>query len=376
MMFSSKGEEGFDLKKWVLGLTAALLVGLGTVYYASRDAKPQALPIDEEVTKAIDETGDLLVADPYQVFSVNSRTQRSKQILQTSQPISGISYTGDHTVVTVYNPDDPKAFKGLYVREKQGDRFLQLATPKMAPKYHYVFGDLMFVSSADKTPQKGGDMTRVGIYQLKQHKWIKDWLVPGGVEDVKGAGKDVYFVTSNNAETSSNVYKADIQSGEWGKLIQEPRRYPLDRVSVDSNGDIYMMISQRHKSEWSNKIYKFNTAESPYELMNNFVSNTKPYSFTMSAMQGKMLIDRFDAADGSVELEKPLALLDLKSRKQLHLTWDHRPVDIAPIPADNRFAVLGEDGAIAFVGLDPSEKPEGEFQLDNVTDAREICPKR
>jgi hypothetical protein len=83
---------------------------------------------------------------------------------------------------------------------------------------------------------------------------LKEWLVPGGVLDVKGSGKTVYFVNSHNKENSSNVYKADMMSGEWGKLIQEPRWYPLDEVAIDSNQELYFMNTQRVKGEWSNKI--------------------------------------------------------------------------------------------------------------------------
>ncbi|WP_028547806.1 hypothetical protein [Paenibacillus sp. UNC451MF] len=362
------------MKVWLTALVALILMSLGIFHYVSKDAKPKLTAIDAEATLAIDELGDLLVTDDTQVFTVNSKTQHSKLILQTSQPISSVNYTSEHTVVTVYNPEDTKAFKGFYIRDKQSDKFAQYATPQLSPKFSYVYGDLMFVSSAEKTAQKGVDMTKVGIYQLKDHKWVKEWLVPGGVEDVKGVGKDVFFVTSNNAETSSNVYKADLQSGDWGKLIQEARRYPLDQVSIDSNGDVYMMISQRNKTEWSNKIFKFDPQQVPYELTSNFVSNTRPYSYTMSALQGKMLIDRYDVTNNALDIEKPLALLDLKSHKQMQLAWDHRPVDITPL--GDQFAVLSEDGTIALVGIDASDKPLREFKIEEITAGKEICGKR
>ncbi len=375
MMIKYKvGKEGWVLKVWLTSLAAVVLIGFGLYHYVSRDVKPKLTAIDAETTQAIDETGDLLVTDNHQVFSVNSKTQQGKLILQTSQPISSINYTSDHTVITVYNPEDAKAFKGFYIRDKQSDHFAQYATPQLSPKHSYVYGDWMFVSSAETTAQKGADMTKVGIYQLKEHKWVKEWLVPGGVEDVRGSGKEVYFVTSNNTDTSSNLYKADLQSGDWGKMIQEARRYPLDQVSIDSNGEVYMMISQRKKTEWSNKIFKFNPQQVPYELTSNFVSNTRPYSFTMSALQGKMLIDRFDVTNNTPDIEKPLALLDLKSHKQMQLAWDHRPVSITTL--GDQFAVLGEDGAIALVGLDATEKPKLEFKLEELTAGKEICGKR
>ncbi len=368
------GKEGWVLKVWLTALVALILISLGIFHYVSRDAKPKLTTIDAEATLAIDEIGDLLVTDDHQVFTVNSKTQHSKLILQTSQPISSVNYTTDHTVITVYNPEDPKAFKGFYIRDKQSDKFAQYATPQLSPKHSYVYGDLMFVSSAEKTSPKGSDMTKVGIYQLKDHKWVKEWLVPGGVEDVKGVGKDVFFVTSNSSDTSSNVYKADLQSGDWGKMIQEARRYPLDQVSIDSNGDVYMMISQRNKTEWSNKIFKFNPQQVPYELTSNFISNTRPYSFSMAALQGKMLIDRYDVTNNALDIEKPLALLDLKSQKQVQLAWDHRPVGITPL--GDQFAVLAEDGAIALVGMDAADKPQREFKIEELTAGKEICGKR
>lgn len=366
------------MKKWLLALTALILFSLGLFEYVSRGTHPQESGTGVEAAHPTRLTtgggGDLLVADDYHVFSVDSKSGGSERILDTDGPISSISYSADHTVVTVYNPNDQTSFRGLYIQDKQSKSFTPYPTPQWAPGRSYAFGDLLFVASADRTVQQGNEMTKVGIFQLKEHRWVKEWLVPGGVEDVEGAGKDVYFVTSNNASTSSNIYKADLVTGEWGKLIQEARRYPLDQVSVDTNGDIYMMISQRHKSEWSNKIYKFNSQQVPYELANNFVSNTKPYSYSMEALQGKMLINRYDVSHKTVDLEKPLALLDLKSRKQVQLAWDHRPVDVAAM--GDRFAVLGEDGTVAIVATDASEQPSRQFQIEELTEARTICAKK
>jgi hypothetical protein len=238
-----------------------------------------------------------------------------------------------------------------------------------------LFGDVLFLVSAEKTAQKGGDFTKVALYDVLDHKWMKEWLVPGSIESVKGNGKYVYFVTSNNTETSSNLYKADVLTGEWGKQIQEGRRYPLDQVALDSNGDIYMMISQRSKNEWSNKIYKYNPGQNPYELTKNFVSNTKPYSYSMVGLQGKMLIIRYDVTNTNVELEKPLGLLNLKTHKQIHLSWDHRPVD-ADVFADE-FVVLAEDGALAFVGLEAAaDQPLRELVIPELTSGKRIIVKK
>ncbi|OXM84077.1 hypothetical protein [Paenibacillus rigui] len=362
------------MNKWGVALIAAVCISIGMLFWFQRTEPPRITPVDEEVTKAIDETGDLLAADEFQVFSVNSKTESGKPILQTTEPISGINYTAEHTVITVFNSNDPKAFRGFYVRDKQSGSFLQYATPQMSPKCSYVSGDLMFLTAAEKTVQKGSEMTKVGIYQLKEHKWVKEWLVPGGVEDVMGQGKDVYFVTSNNTDTSSNLYKADLLTGEWGKMIQEARRYPLDQVALDTSGDIYIGTTQRVKSEWSNKIYRFNPQQVPYELTSNFVSNTRPFFFTMTALNGKMLVLRFDTSNKVVDMEKPLALLDLKSRKQMHLAWQHRPVDAVAV--DGGFHVLGEDGMLAFVAPDVAEKPTREFQIPELTAGKWIAAKK
>lgn len=362
------------VKKWGAALLAIACLGAVLYLWLQPPEPPRLTPIDEDAVTAIDETGDLLAADTYQVFSINSKNGQGTRILQTAEPVSAISYTPDYTVITVYNSSDPKAFHGFYVRDKQSSGFVQYAVPQMSPKLSYVSGDLLFVSSADKIAQKGGDMTKVGIYQLKEHRWVKEWMVPGGVEDVTGSGKDVYFVTSNNAETSSNLYKADLQTGEWVQMIQHARRYPLDQVALDSNGDTYIGTSQRVKSEWSNKIYRFNPQQVPYELTSSFVSNTKPYFFTMKALRGKMLITRFDVSDKAADIEKPLALLDLKTRKQAHLTWEHRPA--AAAASEDGFVVLGEDGMLAIVAPDAVERPTREFQLPELTEGKRLAVKK
>ncbi|TBL73357.1 hypothetical protein [Paenibacillus thalictri] len=330
-------------------------------------------PVDSEVKQALDETGDLIVSSRDNVYSVNSQTQQSKLILHTQQPISGVEYTAERLAVAVYDPNDSQAFKGLYVRGKAGDAFTQIATPQMQPKLCYSYGDYIWVAAADKTDQKGAEYTKVGIFQLSVRKWVKEWLVPGGIEDAEGSGKNVYFVTSNNKDTSSNLYKADVTTGDWGKLIQEARRYPLDEVALDSNGEIYMMISQRAKTEWSNKVYHYNPAQSKYELFDNFVSNTKPYSYHMDALLGKALIIRNDVTETS-EIEKPIALLDLASRKQMFIPWDHRPV--AATHSQDEFVVLADDGTVAFIKPVPGEQPLREFHIEGMESGVNISMKR
>ncbi|TVY08311.1 hypothetical protein FPZ49_19820 [Paenibacillus cremeus] len=347
-----------------------LLLGLG----AGCSWTHKATPVDPEATQSIDVTGDLLVASDYQVFSIGSKSKHAKEVLQTVQPISSISYTTDHAVITVFNPSDPKAFRGFYLRDRNGDSYVQYATPQMAPKFSYVQGDLMFLASAEKTMQKDGEYSKAGIYQLKEHKWVKEWQVPGGIEDVIGSGKDVYFVTSNNTSTSSNIYKVDLLTGEWGPMIQAARRYPLDQTALDTNGDLYLMISQRNKSEWSNKIYRWNPQQVPYELANNFVSNTRPFSYTMKALQGKLLIARYDRSGNNPDLDKPLSLLDLKSRKQVHLAWEHQPVALDRTA--DEFVALGEDGALAFLTPNATEKPERELIIPELASGRWISVKK
>ncbi|WP_248925039.1 hypothetical protein [Paenibacillus hamazuiensis] len=337
--------------------------------------KPQEIKqtIGTEVKQAVDEAGDLVVASDDTVYSVDSKTQQMKPILRTAQPISHMGYTNDHLLVTVYNPKDAQAFKGFYLRDKDSNSFSQIATPQMSPKFCYIYGDLAFFVSADKTPQKGGDYTKVGIYQLASHKWVKEWLVPGGIEDMEGRGKDVYFVTDNDHDTSSNLYKADLTTGDWGKMIQEARRYPLDEVAVDTNGDVYMMIAQRTKSEWSNKVYRFNPQQTPYDLFSNFISNTKPFSYSMAAMNGKGLILRNDLT-ATNDIEKPIALLDLSTRKQVFLEWDHRPVSVDRTA--DEFAILADDGAIEFVKPDLAEPGAREVRIEGLASGKFICVKK
>lgn len=355
-------------------MAAALGVLAGCNSDRSVTAPPQTTPIDAERARSIDQIGDLLVANDFQVFSINSKTQHAKAILQTTQPISSISYTSEHTVITVFDPNDPKGFRGFYLRDRDTGSFTQVPTPQMAPKFSYVNGDLMFLAAADKTVQKDGDYTRVGIYQLKEHKWVKDWLVPGGVEDFGGLGKDVWYVTSNSAGASSNLYKTDLTTGEGGKLIQDARRYPLDQVEVDSGGDVFVMISQRNKSEWSNKIYRWNPQQTPYELTTNFVSNTRPFSYSIKALSGKLLISRSDMTGSNPELEKPLSLLDLKTRKQVHLTWEHRPVALDHTA--DEFIALAEDGMLAFIRPDAVEKPDRELEIPELQAGKWIAVKK
>ncbi|UUZ79895.1 hypothetical protein LJK88_33425 [Paenibacillus sp. P26] len=334
---------------------------------------PQTAPVDADGVKAIDETGDLLAASDREVFSVNAGSGHAQPVLQTTEPISSVSYTSGHAVITVFDPNDPKGFRGFYQRDREADGFMQVPTPQMAPKFSYINGDLLFLAAADRTAQKDGEYTRVGIYQLKERRWVKDWLVPGGVEDIAGAGKEVWFVTSNTAAVSSNLYKTDLATGEWGKLIQDPRRYPLDQVEAGPGGEVFMMISQRVKTEWSNKIYRWNPQQTPYELTSNFVSNTKPYSFAFRALGGKILIARKDLS-GNSELDKPLSLLDLGSLKQAHLAWDHRPVALDCTSGE--FVVLAEDGTLAFIRPEAGEKPDREFAVPELQEGKWIAAKK
>lgn len=367
----------WTMRKIILGGVAAILL---LFLYSGCRAVPSAptgvvtTPIDAEAAKAIDEQGDLIVSGDFQVFSVDSKTNQVREILQTGQPISSVSYTKEHTVVTVFDPNNPDTFRGFYLHNKNADKFEQYATPSMSPKFSHVNGDLLFLASADTSQQQDGDYSKVGIYQLKERKWVKEWTVPGGIEDVTGIGNNVWFVTANNASTSSNVYKLDLATGEWSKLIQEPRRYPLDQVEVDSNGEMFMMISQRHKTEWSNKIFRFNPQQIPYELTSNFVSNTRPFSYTMKALKGKMLIALHDVTGSNPELDKPLSLLDLKSRKQVHLVWEHQPIALGRTA--DQFVALAEDGALAFISPDAVNKPDRTIEIPELQAGRWVSVKK
>ncbi|CAG7624448.1 hypothetical protein PAESOLCIP111_02622 [Paenibacillus solanacearum] len=371
-------EEGRGTMKKIMlcGVTAVWLLIAGTGCQSAALLPPEGseAPSAGKRAQADRAYGDLLVADDHRVFSVDSKAQRAQEVLHTEQPISSVCYTKDHAVVTVFEPDNPNGFRGLYVHDNNKDGYDQVATPAMAPRLSYVNGDLAFLASAEVTPQPDGDYTKVGIYQLKQRQWVKEWMMPGGVEDVRGSGNTVWIVTSNNASTSSNVSKLDLATGQWDKLIQQPRRYPLDEAEVDTNGELYLMISQRHKNEWSNKIFRFNPQQNPYELTGNFVSNTRPYSFAIRALNGKMLIARHDATGSNPELEKPLSLLDLKSRKQVHLAWDHQPVALER--TESEFVALAEDGALAFIGTEATEKPDRTVVIEGLEAGRWISVKR
>ncbi|MCZ8514361.1 hypothetical protein O9H85_18415 [Paenibacillus filicis] len=203
---------------------------------------------------------------------------------------------------------------------------------------------------------------------------MKDWLVPGGIEDYVGQGKDVWYVTSNTAVASSNLYKTDLTTGEGGKLIQDARRYPLDQVEADTGGSMFVMISQRNKTEWSNKIFRWNPQQTPYELTANFVSNTLPFSYSIKALNGKLLIARNDLSGGHSELDKPLSLLDLKTHQQVHLTWEHRP--IALDHTADEFVALAEDGMLAFIRPEASEKPDRELEVPGLQSGKWIAVKK
>jgi hypothetical protein len=140
---------------WLLSIII-VLAGVAGLFWM-RDKKTVVTRIDTLATQAIDEIGDLLVSDDFQVYSVNSETKHNQRILQTEQPISSISYTSDHMVITVFDANDPKAFKGFYLRDKQSDRFIQYPTPQMSPQLSYMYGDVLFLASAEKIPQKDGD---------------------------------------------------------------------------------------------------------------------------------------------------------------------------------------------------------------------------
>lgn len=363
-----------SMSKVRLAVSSMLLLTLCAGCFFNVGSRETRMPIDDEIKQAIDEIADLVVAGEHDLYSVNSKSSLFKRIFHTEQPIGHISYTQNRLLVTVLDSQDGTGFKGFYLRDKSSDSFIQIPTPRLSPNFSYVYGDFVFLTDAAKTPHKGADYTKVGIYRLSDHKWVKEWLVPGGIEDVEGRGKDVYFVASNNQDTSSNIYKTDITTGEQSQLIPNARRYPLDEVAVDSNGDIYMMISQRRKTEWSNKIYRFNPEAAPYELYNNFVSNTKPYSYSMNALMGKAFIIRHNAAGEHDDFEKPLAVLDLKTKKQVFLEWEHRPVSIDHTA--DEFVVLADDGTIAFIKPELNEQTPREIRVEGLESGKVICVKK
>jgi hypothetical protein len=109
-------------------------------------------------------------------------------------------------------------------------------------------------------------------------------------------------------------------------------------------------------------------------LTSNFISNTRPNSYDFSLLQGKMFIIRYDVTQTKTDLEKPLAILDLKTRKQVHYAWGHRPVDADA--ADKEFVVIGEDGTIAFIGIDAIDKPTREITIARLTSGKRISVKK
>ncbi|MCZ8514362.1 hypothetical protein O9H85_18420 [Paenibacillus filicis] len=163
------GRMGSGWKGWLapVAMAAALCMLGGCKPDAPVSAPPQTTPIDAEGARSIDRIGDLLAASEFQVFSINSKSQHVQTILKTQQPISSLSYTSEHTVITVFDPNDPKAFRGFYLRDRDTDSFTQIPTPSMAPKFSYVNGDLLFLAAADRTVQKDGEHTRVGIISSK-----------------------------------------------------------------------------------------------------------------------------------------------------------------------------------------------------------------
>lgn len=311
---------------------------------------------------------ELLVAGENIVYGVSGAGLRTAALLRTESPISSVGYAGGRAVVTAYDPADAARFRGFYCRDNDDGSFVPTATPQLAPKFSYLSGDTLFLVSGELTRQQDGDYTRVGLYALKARQSLKEWLIPGKVEDVAGKGGEAWLVTANTPAVSSNLYKIDLQTGTTLRLIPEARRYPLDQVAVDSSGDVYVMISGRVKSEWSNKIYRYMPQQTPYELTSGFVSNTRPNAYALDALGGTLAIVRSDISASRAEIEKPIALLDPATRKQIHLLWEHRPVAVDHTA--DAFVVLAEDGTLAFVAPDAAEKPGREITVAGLTEAK------
>ncbi len=187
-------------------------------------------------------------------------------VFTSAQPISDLGYSSDYMVVAV-SPGDDKSFKGFYLRVKQEEHFSPVPTPSIRPKFCYLSGDYLFLAGSDLIQQNGAGYTKVGIMNLSTRTWLKEWTIPGRVDDVKGRGKEVYFAASNNELTSANVYRTDMSAGDMTKLIGEERRYPVDTVAVEKTGEVYFMISQRAQSEFSNKIFVYKPQDAGYGLI-------------------------------------------------------------------------------------------------------------
>jgi hypothetical protein len=242
----------------------------------------------------------------------------------------------------------------------------------MQPLYTYLYHDLLLIASADQVEHPDGVYSKLGIYNLLSGTWVKQWEAPGVVQDVKGNGKDAYYVTGNNKSVPSNVYKVDINTGALTSLIQKPRWYPLDRVIADVTGDVYFAITQRERSEWSNKIYRYNPAQVPYELFDGFLSNTRSYSNDIRILNGKMFISRLDVS-GATDIQQPLAVLDTKSKKQVYIEWDHRPVQIDVL--GNKFAAFAEDGTLGLVDPAHPEQEVTDIAIEEIEEGKFIAAK-
>jgi hypothetical protein len=296
-------------------------------------------------------------------------------------PISGMKQNNSHLIVTVFNPDNHGDVQGFYDFTAQPGSASPLAsqapkkvdTPTMQPLYTYLYHDLLLLASADLVEHPDGGYSKLGIYNLLSGIWVKQWESPGPVRDIKGNGKDAYYVTGNSKTVPSNVYKVDMNTGGTSALIQKPRWYPLDRVLADTNGDVYFAITQRERNEWSNKIYRYNPAQAPYELFDGFLSNTRANSNDIHILNGKMFISRLDVSGANTEISQPLAILDTKTKKQVYLEWDHRPVRIDVL--GNKFAAFAEDGTIGIVDPAHPEQEITDIAIEEIEEGKFMATK-
>jgi len=368
------GKSGRRLPMLLAAALGLVLACAGCKAAAEEDPS-ERVKVDPDAEKMAEVSADLLVADEHQIYSVLVSEGVSRPFHRIAEPISGMCRDSRHTIVTVSGPDAKgREFRGFYDMPAGSGHFVRTAAP-FAPQWSYVRGDLLFLGSAeaDMTEHPDGKYSKAAVYQLAEHRWIRQWEIPGGIKDVKGRGDEVYVVTGNNKTVPSNVYKADIRTGEEAPLIQKPRWYPLDRVMPDPDGQLYLAITQRDRSEWSNKIYRYNPAQVPYELFDGFLSNTRPNSYDLTASQGKIFIARYDVTGENAEIEQPLAVLDVKTRRQVYAAWDHRPVQIGVL--DGRFVALGEDGAVALVDPNKPGTVERSFQVEGLEDAKWMAVK-
>jgi hypothetical protein len=357
-------------KKKTLSI-AVLLCCLIAAGCARRVPPVQQLSVEPDTVTKIETTGDLVAANDNQVYIVNTQSEQSEQVFRTDEPISSLQQNAKHMIITVYDPEDDDVFKGFYHKAKDKPFFEKIATAKFDPAWSYLYNDMLLLASANQITFPDGAYFQVGLYDLVSKKWLKQWNVRGQATDLKGVGGKAYLVGTDYKAPWAGVYSIDMKTGESLKVFEDP--HPLDRVMDDEENGMFVGASARNRNEYNNRIYKFDPKLNAYSLFDRFFSNTKLFMYDIHLQGVKALITRYGTSEKAQQITKPFSIMNVKTKKQVHIAWDYRP--IVAVTTDSGFAALGTGGEIALIDPNTASIVK-DFAIQGLDDGKYMTVKR